>query len=152
VHALEFELRPLPAPESLAGVLDSCLLKLSLRMAEDRNSKPGPRTAADRTCLQPVPRFLPLFDQRRAHLTPKPPCTCPSDNTKGCYDVIENAKPIVMEACAAVLAARAQRGADVAKEPFVIADYGAADGTLSMFLADSCQNFRIPALPNANKQ
>jgi len=55
-----------------------------------------------------------------------------SDNTKGCYDVIENAKPIVMEACAAVLAARAQRGADVAKEPFVIADYGAADAGTSL--------------------
>ena len=51
-----------------------------------------------------------------------------SDNTKGCYDVINNAKPIMVEACKAVLEARAKRGAKAAKEPFVVADYGAADG------------------------
>ena len=29
-----------------------------------------------------------------------------SDNTKGCYDVINNAKPIMMEACASAPGAR----------------------------------------------
>ena len=55
-----------------------------------------------------------------------------SDNTKGCYDVINNAKPIMMEACASVLAARAKRGAAAVREPFVIADYGAADAGTSL--------------------
>jgi hypothetical protein len=55
-----------------------------------------------------------------------------SDNTKGCYDVINNAKPIMMEACTAVLESRAKRGANRAKEPFVIADYGAADAGTSL--------------------
>ena len=44
--------------------------------------------------------------------------------------MINNAKPMMMEACKAVLAARAKRGAPAAKEPFVVADYGAADGQL----------------------
>ena len=55
-----------------------------------------------------------------------------SDNTKGCYDVINNAKPIMVEACKAVLEARAKRGAKAAKEPFVVADYGAADGACAV--------------------
>jgi len=35
---------------------------------------------------------------------------------------------MMFEACAAVLAARAKRGAAAKNEPFVIADYGTADG------------------------
>lgn len=55
-----------------------------------------------------------------------------SDNTKGCYDVIQNAKPMMFEACSAVLASRAKRGAAAKNEPFVIADYGTADAGTSL--------------------
>lgn len=55
-----------------------------------------------------------------------------SDNTKGCYDVIENSTPMMLRATESVLQARAARGAQTSGEPFVIADYGCADAGTSM--------------------
>lgn len=55
-----------------------------------------------------------------------------SDNTKGCYDVVDNAKPMMMEACRAVLDARKARDAATKGESFVISDYGTADAGTSM--------------------
>jgi hypothetical protein len=53
-----------------------------------------------------------------------------SDNTKGCFDVIRNASDLVLEAAAQLV----DRSAGIASDhtPFVIADYGTADGGTSM--------------------
>jgi hypothetical protein len=55
-----------------------------------------------------------------------------SDNTKGCYDVVERSRLLAERALAGVLDARAARRAPAAREPFTLADYGTADAGTSM--------------------
>ena len=55
-----------------------------------------------------------------------------SEATKGCYDVIANAKELVADAVTRVLSQRAASGAAAANEPFTIADFGTADAGTSM--------------------
>lgn len=53
-----------------------------------------------------------------------------SENTIGCYDVISTAQPLVIKAI--------QESSLLPTGPFVIADYGTADGGTSMFLMGNC--------------
>lgn len=55
-----------------------------------------------------------------------------SDNTKGCYDVVQRSRPLALAALADVLGARAKRGAPAKREPFTLVDYGTADAGTSM--------------------
>jgi len=59
-----------------------------------------------------------------------------SEATKGCYDVIEHAKPMVLGAVERALASRKARGA-AGQEPFYVADFGTADAGTSMPLMRS---------------
>jgi hypothetical protein len=66
-----------------------------------------------------------------------------SDNTKGCYDVIKNASELVLETTDRLLKSNPS-----ATEPFVIADYGTADGGTSMPLMYSVVSHVRSVSPN----
>ena len=57
-----------------------------------------------------------------------------SDNTRGCYDVMDRLAIPTLEMVEGTLAARAARGAEKAGEPYTIMDMGTADAGTSMGL------------------
>ena len=57
-----------------------------------------------------------------------------SDNTKGCYDVMDRLSTSTLAAVERTLATRAARGAAAANEAFTVMDMGTADAGTSMNL------------------